>query len=77
LPANRPEKRPYIQVSSTEQSKSLVEELKKEVFEIVEVRQKERQEQPPPPFTTSLLQQAASTRLHYSAKRTMMMAQQL
>jgi DNA topoisomerase-1 len=77
LASEATEKRPYIQVSSTDQSKAIVEELKKEVFEIVEVRQKERQEQPPPPFTTSLLQQAASTRLHYSAKRTMMMAQQL
>src|SRR6185295_13755207 len=44
------EKRPLIQVSGTDQSTSLVEELKKEVFEIVDVRQKERQEQPPPPF---------------------------
>jgi DNA topoisomerase-1 len=77
LASESTEKRPYIQVSSAEQSTSLVEELKKEVFEIVDVRQKERQEQPPPPFTTSLLQQQASTRLHFSAKRTMMVAQQL
>ncbi|HLY11872.1 MAG TPA: type I DNA topoisomerase [Planctomycetota bacterium] len=69
--------RPYLQVSSAEQSKPLVEELKRQVFEIVEVRQRERQEPPPPPFTTSLLQQQASTQLHYSAKRTMTVAQQL
>jgi DNA topoisomerase-1 len=77
LASEATEKRPYIQVSSAEQTKSLVEELKQQVYEVLEVRQKERQEQPPPPFTTSLLQQQASTRLHFSAKRTMMVAQQL
>jgi len=71
------QKRPYLQVSGADQSRSLVEELKGQVFEIVDVRRKDRQEPPPPPFTTSLLQQQASTRLHFSAKRTMMVAQQL
>ncbi|HUR38445.1 MAG TPA: type I DNA topoisomerase, partial [Planctomycetota bacterium] len=70
-------KRPLIQVSTAEQSKSLVEELRKEVYEVVDVRQQERQEPPPPPFITSLLQQAASTRLHFPAKKTMKVAQEL
>src|SRR5207302_1736222 len=34
-------------------------------------------EKPAAPFTTSTLQQQASIRLHYSAKRTMMLAQRL
>jgi len=70
-------KRPLIQVSTAEQSRSLVEELRSAVYEVVDVRQNERQEPPPPPFTTSLLQQAASTRLHFPAKKTMKVAQEL
>jgi len=77
LAGDSTEKRPLIQVSSAQQAKDLVEELKTQTYEIVDVRQKERAEQPPPPFTTSLLQQQASTKLHFSAKRTMMVAQQL
>lgn len=77
LATDSTEKRPLIQISSSDQAKALVEEFRKEAFEIVDVRQKERAEQPPPPFTTSLLQQQASTKLHFSAKRTMMVAQQL
>src|SRR5439155_16367180 len=71
------EKRPLIQISGGDQAKALVEELKTQSYEILDVRQKERSEASPPPFTTSLLQQQASTRLHFSAKRTMMVAQQL
>ena len=70
-------KRPLIQVSTAEQSQSLVEELRSAVYEVVDVRQNERLEPPPPPFTTSLLQQAASTRLHFPAKKTMKVAQEL
>src|SRR5207249_5113684 len=77
LASESTEKKPLIQISSADQAKVIVEELKTQAFEIIEVRQKERSEQPPPPFTTSLLQQQASTRLHFSAKRTMMVAQQL
>jgi DNA topoisomerase-1 len=69
--------RPSMQVSGADQSRSLVEELKAQVFEVVDVRQRERQEPPPSPFTTSLLQQQAWARLHFSAKRTMIVAQQL
>ncbi|MBI3858431.1 MAG: type I DNA topoisomerase [Planctomycetes bacterium] len=77
LAGDSTEKRPLIQISSAAQAKSLVEELRTQAYEIVDVRQKERAEQSPPPFTTSLLQQQASTKLHFSAKRTMMVAQQL
>jgi DNA topoisomerase-1 len=77
LASEATEKRPYLEISRADQSTSLVEELKQQLFKVVDVRQKERQEPPPPPFTTSLLQQQASTRLHFSAKRTMMVAQQL
>jgi DNA topoisomerase-1 len=71
------EKKPLIQLSSEKPTRDLVEELRKEAFRVVAVNQKERAEQPRPPFTTSLLQQQASIKLRYSAKRTMMLAQQL
>jgi DNA topoisomerase-1 len=77
LAGDSTEKRPLLQVSNGQRAKELVAELKSQPYEILDVRQKERAEQPPPPFTTSLLQQQASTKLHFSAKRTMMVAQQL
>jgi DNA topoisomerase-1 len=70
-------KRPFIQVPTVEQSRSLVEELKSAVYEVVDVQRTERLEPPPPPFNTSLLQQLASTRLHFPAKKTMKVAQEL
>ncbi|HNY65488.1 MAG TPA: type I DNA topoisomerase [Deltaproteobacteria bacterium] len=47
--------------------KIVVEKIKKQV----------RQKHPLPPFITSTMQQAASSRLRFSAKKTMMIAQQL
>jgi len=70
-------KRPLIQVSTREQSASLVEELRRATYEVAEVRRQDREEPPPPPFTTSLLQQQASMKLHFPAKKTMKVAQEL
>ena len=42
-----------------------------------EVKRKLRTRNPQPPFITSTLQQAASSKLRFSAKKTMMLAQQL
>jgi DNA topoisomerase-1 len=71
------EKRPLLQISNGPMATSLVEELRQVPYQVVSVHQRERSEAPPPPFTTSLLQQQASIKLRYSAKRTMMVAQQL
>jgi DNA topoisomerase-1 len=46
-------------------------------YVVAKVEQKDRPEKAPPPFTTSTLQQQASIRLHYPAKKTMMVAQRL
>ena len=59
------------------EAESLVEELTKSEFIVAEVNEKQRNLSPPPPFSTSTLQQQASTRLRFSAKKTMMFAQQL
>ncbi len=45
--------------------------------EVAAVQEKERARHPKPPFITSTLQQEASTRLGFSAKRTMTIAQRL
>jgi DNA topoisomerase-1 len=71
------QKRPLLQIGREAVARPLVEELRAAAYEVVSVSQKERQEQPPTPFTTSLLQQQASIKLRFSAKRTMMVAQQL
>ena len=46
-------------------------------YAITSITRKEQKRNPAPPFITSTLQQAASTRLGFSPKRTMMLAQQL
>lgn len=63
--------------SSQEQTDQIMGALKDAPFIVTKVEQKERQEKPQAPFTTSTLQQQASIRLRYTAKRTMMIAQQL
>ena len=45
--------------------------------QVLKVDKKERKRRPPPPFMTSTLQQEAARKLGFSAKRTMMVAQQL
>ena len=77
LASESTDKKPLFSLSSEGPSKALVEELKTVPFNVLSVNQRERAEQPRPPFTTSLLQQQASIKLRYSAKRTMMVAQQL
>jgi len=49
----------------------------KELFRVGEVKRRDRQRKPYPPFITSTLQQDASHKLGFSAKKTMMLAQQL
>jgi len=46
-------------------------------YRVVSVEPKERRRSPSAPFTTASLQQDSSRRLHYSASRTMVVAQQL
>lgn len=46
-------------------------------YSVQKIEKKERTRQPNAPFTTSTLQQQASTRLGFSVKRTMQLAQQL
>lgn len=63
--------------SSEEQTNSAVEVLRAAQYQVVDRQDKPTQSKPSAPFITSTLQQAASTRLEFSVKKTMMMAQRL
>jgi DNA topoisomerase-1 len=58
-------------------ARGIVERIGKDTLELVEVEAKPKTRRPTPPFTTSQLQQKASTMLRFSARKTMMIAQQL
>jgi DNA topoisomerase I len=55
----------------------IISDMEKGEYVTSKVKRGERQRKPLPPFTTSTLQQEASRRLGFTAKRTMMVAQQL
>ena len=60
-----------------ETAKALVARIGSDPLELAEIEEKPKTRRPTPPFTTSQLQQKASTMLRFSAKKTMMIAQQL
>ena len=55
----------------------ILQELKDNKYKITDITVKEVKRNAPAPFTTSVLQQTASSRLGFSPKRTMMLAQKL
>ncbi len=55
----------------------ILSDLKNAEYEVLEVEQKAGKKNPPAPFTTSTLQQESNHRLGFSAKQTMVLAQQL
>jgi len=66
-----------LKIEKQTQAKEIVEELQKANYEVANVEKKEVSQSPVPPFTTSTLQQRASSRLGFSSKRTMRIAQGL
>ncbi|MGM0499825.1 MAG: type I DNA topoisomerase [Bacillota bacterium] len=64
-------------LESKEETDQVIEDIKKEEFEIIKVKKRKRRRNPKSPFTTSTLQQRASNKLNFTAKKTMYMAQQL
>ncbi|MBK6538914.1 MAG: hypothetical protein IPG09_14470 [Ignavibacteria bacterium] len=54
-----------------------MQELKDNKYKITDIQVKEVKRNAPAPFTTSVLQQTASSRLGFSPKKTMMLAQKL
>ncbi len=64
-------------LSNEKQTLGIVSEIKGLPFEVAKVAKKRTKKNAPPPFITSLLQQEAFSKLRYSAKKTMSIAQSL
>jgi len=59
------------------QASSILREIEGKGFVVAAVDRKEKKQHPVPPFTTSKLQQEGARKLRFTAKKTMMVAQQL
>lgn len=64
-------------IHSREELEQILEGLKKEKYQVVDVKKGERVKKAPLPFTTSTLQQEAAKALNFSTQKTMRLAQQL
>jgi DNA topoisomerase-1 len=65
------------ELKDKESTSKVIAEIGKEKFLVVGIKKRQQKRNPPPPFTTSSLQQEAYRKLGYTAKKTMMIAQQL
>lgn len=64
-------------IKTSEEINKIITDLKDAEYIVEKIEKKELKKNPNPPFTTSTLQQQASNKLGFSAKQTMMLAQQL
>ncbi len=66
-----------LEIKNQAQADKILKDLKNAKYVVADVEKKAAKKNPLPPFTTSTLQQTANNRLGFSAKQTMMLAQQL
>ncbi len=66
-----------INITSKNEVNKIVNDIKKNKFIIENINEQERKSHPNPPFTTSTMQQRAASKLGFTAKKTMYIAQQL
>lgn len=66
-----------IKITNENAMQQVLDELKGAHYMVSKVVRKEKTRRPAPPFTTSTLQQEAYRRLNFTARKTMMVAQQL
>lgn len=66
-----------IAIPNEETMKSILAELDRAEYRVEKIIKREKKRNPAPPFTTSTLQQEAYRRLNFTARKTMMVAQQL
>ncbi|MFW6001428.1 MAG: type I DNA topoisomerase [Halanaerobium sp.] len=64
-------------IGNKEEVDKIIKEIEKEEFEVIKVKKRKRRRNPKASFTTSTLQQRASSKLNFTAKKTMFLAQQL
>ncbi len=65
------------EIGNGKSAKAVLAELRKSPLRVMETREKEKKRNPGPPYITSTLQREAAGRLGFSAKKTMLIAQQL
>ncbi len=66
-----------LEINTDRQAEKIITDLKEATYQVVSVDRKKLKRSAPAPFTTSSLQQTANRWLGFSAKQTMMIAQQL
>lgn len=66
-----------LSIASKKSADDIIADLPNASYAVRSIEKKATQRNPLPPFTTSTLQQTASTRLGFSARQTMVIAQQL
>lgn len=66
-----------LELHNEQEARATEEALSKADYIVSDAVKKERKRHPVPPFTTSSMQQEANKKLNFSAKKTMMLAQQL
>jgi DNA topoisomerase-1 len=66
-----------VSLGDGEAAQRVVEEVRGATFRVAKVVRKEKRRNPVAPFITSKLQQEAARKLHFTARRTMQIAQQL
>ena len=66
-----------LAIKDKAQAEAITERIKSEAFTVASIETKQRKTSTPPPFMTSTLQQTASSKLGFSPKKTMMIAQTL
>lgn len=66
-----------LELHNEHEARAAEEALSKADYIVSDAVKKERKRHPVPPFTTSSMQQEANKKLNFSAKKTMMLAQQL
>ncbi|HJX70069.1 MAG TPA: type I DNA topoisomerase [Dehalococcoidia bacterium] len=71
------DKRKKLDIQHQGEAEQIANELKEASYFVAEISQKRLSRHPTPPFITSTLQQEAWRRLHFTAQRTMKIAQQL
>jgi DNA topoisomerase-1 len=66
-----------LEIKNEAEAKAILDTLNNAKYKVVAITKKESKKNPPAPYTTSTLQQDANRKLGFSAKQTMMVAQQL
>ncbi|AHM56539.1 DNA topoisomerase 1 [Peptoclostridium acidaminophilum DSM 3953] len=66
-----------IEINSEQETNNIIDAINNKELDISQVEKKERKRKAMPSFTTSSLQQEAASRLNFTTKKTMMVAQQL